>query len=61
MELVDAKDAPVQLAKIEFDKADTKAMLAALPPLQAGRYRVRWSVMAHDGQKVGGEFAFRIK
>lgn len=61
IQLVDPNDAVLSLPKIEFDKADPTVMFAAVPPLRPGLYRVRWSVMAHDGHKVKGEFAFRIK
>lgn len=61
IELVDAKDALLPLPHAEFDKADPKAMFAPVPPLRPGQYRVRWSVMAHDGHKVNGEFAFSVK
>lgn len=61
IQLVDAKDAVLPLPKMEFDKTDPKVMFATVPPLRPGQYRVRWSVMAHDGHKVKGEFAFRVK
>lgn len=61
IQLVDAKDALMPLPKIEFDKAEPSTMFAAVPPLRPGQYRVRWSVMAHDGHKVKGEFAFLVK
>lgn len=61
IELVDAKDGVLPLTKTGFDKTDPKALFATPPPLKPGQYRVRWSVMAHDGHKVKGEFAFRVK
>lgn len=61
IELLDAKDATLPLPKAEFDKADPTVMFARTPQLKPGQYRVRWSVMAHDGHKVKGEYAFRIK
>lgn len=61
IELIDAKAALLPLPKIEFDKSDPKVMFASVPALRPGQYRVRWSVMAHDGHKVKGEFAFSVK
>jgi methionine-rich copper-binding protein CopC len=61
MQLVGAKDAVLPLPKNEFDKADPKVMFVTPPSLPPGQYRVRWSVMGHDGHKVKGEFAFRVK
>lgn len=61
IELVDAKDALLSLPKVEFDKTDPKVMFAPVQALRPGQYRIRWSAMAHDGHKVKGEFAFRVK
>lgn len=61
IELVDAKATLLPLSKIEFDKADPNVMFASAPALRPGLYHVRWTVMAHDGHKVKGEFAFRVK
>lgn len=33
----------------------------SLPPLVPGRYQVFWSVVARDGHRTEGSFAFRIK
>jgi methionine-rich copper-binding protein CopC len=61
IELSDAKNAKVTLAKAEIDKTNHKVMFAAVPALQPGQYRVRWSTMTHDGHKTKGQFAFRVK
>ena len=61
VQLVDAKEADIALPKITLDKANPKVMFTALPPLQPGQYRVRWTAMTHDGHKVKGQFAFRVK
>lgn len=36
-------------------------MTAALPPLSAGAYRIRWSAMTHDGHKTKGEVTFKVR
>lgn len=61
IELVDAKETKLALPRTEVDKADPKSMFTAVPALQPGAYRVRWSTMTHDGHKAKGEIAFRVK
>jgi methionine-rich copper-binding protein CopC len=36
-------------------------MVATLPSLQSGQYRVQWSTVTHDGHKTRGEFSFRVR
>jgi methionine-rich copper-binding protein CopC len=36
-------------------------MTAALPPLPAGEYHIRWTTMARDGHRVKGEVVFTVK
>ncbi len=59
--LVDPKGVAVGPLKVARDKSDPKAMIAALPPLYAGPYRVQWTTVTRDGHKVKGEFAFQVK
>jgi methionine-rich copper-binding protein CopC len=61
IELVDPKQAQVKLPRPELDKANPKVMFSPLPALAPGRYQVRWTAMSHDGHKVKGQFAFRVK
>jgi methionine-rich copper-binding protein CopC len=51
----------VAIAATTVDKADPKLMTAPLPPLSAGEYHIQWTAMSHDGHKVKGELAFRVK
>lgn len=51
----------VAIAGTTVDKADPKIMTAPLPPLSAGEYHIQWTAMSHDGHKVKGEVAFRVK
>ena len=37
-----------------------KSRSIALPPLQAGAYRVQWRALSADGHPVSGEFGFSI-
>jgi len=59
--LVDASEVAIALPGITVDKNDPKVMIAEVPALKAGQYRVRWSVMTRDGHKTGGEFDFKVK
>jgi methionine-rich copper-binding protein CopC len=43
------------------DQADPAVMTAPLPALSSGDYRIQWSTMTHDGHKVKGEVAFKVK
>lgn len=61
IELVDAKQLPVKLAKTAVDKSDPKVMFTAVPALKSGQYAVRWTAMTHDGHKVKGQFTFKVK
>ncbi len=40
---------------------DHRLLQVAVPPLPSGRYRVFWSVVAHDGHRTEGDFPFRVK
>jgi len=43
------------------DQADGRLLEVGLPALPPGRYRVFWSVVARDGHRTEGDFAFRVK
>jgi methionine-rich copper-binding protein CopC len=51
---VDRNDARVS-------QTDRTLLEVSLPPLAPGRYQVFWSVIARDGHRTEGSFAFRIK
>lgn len=61
VKLVDEKGAVIAASKIAADSANPKALVATLPALSSGAYRVQWSTVTRDGHKVKGEFAFRVK
>jgi len=42
------------------DPRDIRALLASVPPLAAGDYRVRWHIVSADGHPVGGDFVFTV-
>jgi methionine-rich copper-binding protein CopC len=59
--LTGPQDNAISVGATGVDAADPTAMSASLPPLAAGAYRIRWSAMSHDGHKVKGEVAFKVK
>jgi methionine-rich copper-binding protein CopC len=58
LKLTAANDREIALQRVDVDKA---TMVAPVPALPSGAYRVQWSTMAHDGHKAKGEFTFRVK
>jgi methionine-rich copper-binding protein CopC len=58
LKLTAANDGEIALPRVDVDKA---TMVAPVPALPRGEYRVQWSAMTHDGHKVKGEFTFRVK
>lgn len=61
IKLVDDKGAVVAPSKTAIDAANRKVLVATVPALHAGAWRVQWSTVTRDGHKVKGEFGFRVK
>jgi methionine-rich copper-binding protein CopC len=61
VKLVDDRGVVVEPLKLTADGANPKALVATVPALHSGAYRVQWSTVTRDGHKVKGEFAFRVK
>ena len=61
VKLVDDKGAVVTPVRTALDAANPKALVATVPALHAGAYRVQWSTVTRDGHKIKGEFPFRVK
>lgn len=59
--LVDDKGAVVEPSKTAVDGADPKTLVAVLPALHPGAWRVQWTTVTRDGHKVRGDFGFRVK
>lgn len=51
----------IALPAAAVDKTDPTVMTATLPSLSAGDYHIQWSAMTHDGHKVKGDVAFKVK
>jgi hypothetical protein len=60
IELTGPHDSGIPVAAA-VDRSDATVMTAALPPLSAGAYRIRWSTMTHDGHKTKGEVTFTVR
>ena len=61
IKLVDARDAVIEPSALAVDKDNPNLLVAEMPALAAGAYRVQWSTMTRDGHKVKGEYAFTVK
>jgi methionine-rich copper-binding protein CopC len=59
--LVDAKDKVIAPSAVAVDKRNPKMLVATVPALARGTYRVQWSTVTRDGHKVNGEYAFSVK
>jgi methionine-rich copper-binding protein CopC len=61
VKLTGANNAAIALTAVGVDKTNNKAIIATVPPLPSGQYRVQWSAAAHDGHVTKGELSFRVK
>ncbi|MFC5510336.1 copper homeostasis periplasmic binding protein CopC [Massilia jejuensis] len=61
VKLVDEQGVVTQASKLAIDSANAKVLVAAVPALRSGAYRVQWTTITRDGHKVKGEFGFRVK
>jgi methionine-rich copper-binding protein CopC len=59
--VVDEKGAQVDSGKSAVSDNEPKLIEVGLKPLKAGKYRVIWRIVALDGHKAKGEFAFTVK
>ena len=61
MELLNASGVPVALNAIRFADEGHKVLVANLPMLAPGIYRVKWHVVSVDTHRTEGEFRFTAK
>lgn len=54
-------NAAVDVGKPAGASGDAKTLVAPLPKLPAGDYRLEWSTMGHDGHHTKGEYRFTVK
>lgn len=61
VKLIDEKGVVVEPSKTSLDDANPKVLVARVPSLHSGSWRVQWSTVTRDGHKVKGQFDFRVK
>jgi methionine-rich copper-binding protein CopC len=59
--LVDSNGKEVPTAKASLDPADPSVMKLAVPALPAGKYKVEYAVVGHDGHRRKGNYSFTVK
>jgi methionine-rich copper-binding protein CopC len=45
---------------LKADAGSADRLVAALPPLTPGTWRVEWQVLSTDGHVVAGRFEFKV-
>lgn len=61
IKLVDARNQVIAPSAVAVDKGNPKMLVATVPALASGTYRVQWSTVTRDGHKVNGEYSFSVK
>lgn len=61
LDVADAMGMPVATGPLRYDGGDHKGLMADLPPLPPGSYRVRWHVVSVDTHRTEGDFGFTVK
>ena len=51
----------VAAQNVRLNSNDHKVLMADLPPLSPGAYRVKWHVVSVDTHRTEGDFAFNVK
>ena len=59
--LVDGNDKVVSIGKATLDAADPSVMKLAIPALGAGKYKVDYVGVGHDGHRRKGDYFFTVK
>lgn len=57
----DENGKPIEIGQNAVDSNDAKLLAAALNPLPAGRYVIKYRVLSVDGHVVENQFPFTIK
>ena len=61
LDFLNASGGRLALNGIRFADGSHKVLLANLPMLDPGAYRVKWHVVSVDTHRTEGEFAFTVK
>ncbi|HEX5281867.1 MAG TPA: copper resistance protein CopC [Micropepsaceae bacterium] len=59
--MTDARGAAVPLPKLQFGDPAHRDLVAGLPMLMPGSYRVSWHVVSADTHRTEGSFTFTVK
>ncbi len=59
--LSDAKGQAVEVGQVAVSADDPKQLTAAIKPLAAGRYVIKYRVLSVDGHVVEDQFPFTVK
>jgi copper resistance protein C len=59
MRLLDRSGAARPL-EVAVSEGEADRLIAAVPPLSPGNYRLEWQVLSTDGHLVTGSFTFRL-
>jgi copper resistance protein C len=59
--VLDGSGRAVDRGDPRVDPQNRRLLHVTLPPLAAGRYTVRWSVLAIDGHRTEGDYAFTVR
>ena len=51
----------VTLQNVRYGTTDHKVLLADVPQIAPGSYRVKWHVVSVDTHRTEGDFVFRVK
>jgi methionine-rich copper-binding protein CopC len=59
--VVDSAGKEVRTDKAVLDPGNPAVLKLAVPALAAGKYRVEYAVVGHDGHRRKGDYAFTVK
>ncbi len=60
VKIIDPAGKDLVVPKARIDASQPSVMKLALPALQAGRYKVRWTAVGHDGHRRQGDYQFTV-
>ena len=59
--LANGAGAAIEVTNLRYDGNDTKVLIADVPALPSGAYRVTWHVVSVDTHATEGDFGFTVK
>lgn len=61
IEVMASKGGKIDTGPLTVDPQSRSQVLVIVPPLEPGRYKVKWRVLSVDSHKVQGDFTFEIR